>query len=106
MNRSQPSVRPRLNLEELEPRESPSASPWATDTFDGAKIGSLPIDWSAHGSDNGLSAFVVSAATLAAPAYSGSNFLAVNSTSTTVGADRACRETFQNVLPKSVTTRR
>ncbi len=48
----------RLQLEALEPRKAPSASPWLVENFDSTSLGSLPWDWS-QWSSSGYQAFRV-----------------------------------------------
>jgi hypothetical protein len=71
--RSRPNIR--LNVERLESREAPSASPWLSESFDSTPVGGLPSGWT-QWSSNGSAAFAVSSSwALSAP-----NALAVTAT--------------------------
>jgi hypothetical protein len=66
----------RLTFEVLETRETPSATPWASESFDSTAVGSLPSGWSQWSSDGKVDAAVSSAQSLSAP-----NGLAISTTS-------------------------
>src|SRR5262245_42696191 len=52
MAKSRAFISARLQLERLEGREVPSATPWSLESFDQAAPGALPVGWQAHPTAN------------------------------------------------------
>jgi hypothetical protein len=83
----------RPTFEHLETREAPSATPWASESFDSTAVGSLPAGWSQWGSDG-----KVDAAVSAAQSLSPSNSLAIS----TASSSASSRAWLNQVAPADV----
>jgi hypothetical protein len=82
-----------LAFDVLETREAPSASPWASESFDSTPVGALPAGWSQWSSDGHADAAVSAAQSLSAP-----NSLAV----TTASSSAASRAWLNQLAPADV----
>ncbi len=88
-------IRCALRLEELEPRQAPTVSPWATglllrQSFDGTVTGTIPATWSKWTNQGTV-------AVSATRAYSPTNGLALTSTST-----QSARAWSNQALPRDI----
>src|SRR5262245_53896897 len=80
-------------LEALEAREAPAASPWLAESFDGTAVGGVPAGWAQWSSD-GSASFAVSTQQPLSPANG------LQSSSASIGATAAWVNT---PLPENVT---
>src|SRR5216684_2975661 len=82
------------HLELLEPRESPSASPWLSETFNSTPLGKIPSNWS-QWSSTGAAAFQV----ISTSTSMGTRDLAVSAST----SDLAARAWVSSLVPADTT---
>jgi hypothetical protein len=88
----------KLELEQLETREAPTVSPWTTLSFEGSKVGNLPLNWSQWSSDPNTSFSVTASPT---PALSGTHSFSVTSGSGSISG-AVTRSWLDETMPADV----